>query len=247
MSSCPLSESLTRHFQHFLKRGDSTSQSGFRAWNSVQRSSSTLVAAKLKPSFNIASTPCPTVGGHRQSFHLDCIDRPPDCHPMSAEVDPPVANGHTSRDATSNEIQQAPPPPHIEATLAQISSYRNVRGVMILSRTQVQSAAVSEQAGGHIGGVVHSTGSVFDGEGGRRYARTVETLVGNVSRAVGDCEEGVSKSIAHWGAIPLCLDDRLTYPLLGRAEVHAHTDKAPRAAHHARSVSCDATSRLTDS
>lgn len=120
---------------------------------------------------------------------------------MSAEVDPPVANGHTSRDATSNEIPQAPPPPHIEATLAQISSYRNVRGVMILSRKQAQSAAESEEAGGHVGGVVHSTGSVFDGEGGRRYARTVETLVGNVSRAVGDCEEGVSSSVSLWRSL----------------------------------------------
>ena len=36
------------------------------------------------------------------------------------------------------------------------------------------------------------TGSIFEGEGGQRYAKLVEGLVGGAARGVGECDEGVS-------------------------------------------------------
>lgn len=74
-------------------------------------------------------------------------------------------------------------PPEIEATLSRLSAYRNVRGVMIISRTSSE---------GKTGGVVQSTGSVFEGEGGKKYAMVIESLVANVGNAVGEVDEGVS-------------------------------------------------------
>lgn len=69
-------------------------------------------------------------------------------------------------------------PPEIEQALARISSYRNVRGVMILLREPL--------------GIVKSSGAVFDGEAGRVYAKAVEGIVVTTARAVAECEEGVS-------------------------------------------------------
>lgn len=74
----------------------------------------------------------------------------------------------------------APPPPEIEATLQRLSAYRNVRGVMILARG----------AGGS--GIVQSTGAVFEGESGRRYAGALENVVTATAAAVGAVDEGVS-------------------------------------------------------
>ena len=36
------------------------------------------------------------------------------------------------------------------------------------------------------------TGSIFEGEGGQRYAKLVEGLVAGAARGVGECDEGVS-------------------------------------------------------
>ncbi|WVR08960.1 hypothetical protein IAU60_006019 [Kwoniella sp. DSM 27419] len=99
---------------------------------------------------------------------------------------------------------QTAPPPEIESTLARLSAYRNVRGVMILSRqapVTVTSAASDgldeskealsgDSAGASLGGIVQSTGSAFEGEGGRKYASAVEGIVASVSRAVGDVDPG---------------------------------------------------------
>ncbi|GMK54233.1 hypothetical protein CspeluHIS016_0108190 [Cutaneotrichosporon spelunceum] len=71
-------------------------------------------------------------------------------------------------------------PPEIEATLARLSAYRAVRGVMILARA----------AGGAGGGIVQSTGAVFDGDSGRRYAGAVERVVAATTSAVATVEEG---------------------------------------------------------
>ncbi|WVQ81076.1 hypothetical protein IAT38_003198 [Cryptococcus sp. DSM 104549] len=93
----------------------------------------------------------------------------------------------------------APAPPEIESTLARLSAYRNVRGVMILTRTHVvgpngapNGAALGAEAGSSSGdgGIVQSTGTVFEGESGRRYASAVEGIVLSVGRAVGECDEG---------------------------------------------------------
>jgi len=39
---------------------------------------------------------------------------------------------------------------------------------------------------------VQCTGSIFEGEGGQRYAKLVEGLVAGAARGVGECDEGVS-------------------------------------------------------
>ncbi|WVQ93106.1 hypothetical protein IAU59_000170 [Kwoniella sp. CBS 9459] len=100
------------------------------------------------------------------------------------------------------------PPPEIESTLSRLSAYRNVRGVMVLSRASPSSSSLSHStqpevdgaqslsttaassAGAVGGGIIQTTGSVFEGEGGRRYAKAVEGIVSNVSKAIGECEAG---------------------------------------------------------
>lgn len=77
----------------------------------------------------------------------------------------------------------ANPPPEIESTLQRLSAYRNVRGVMILARGS---------SGNGSGGIVQSTGSVFEGEGGRRYAGALEAVVAATAGAVAAVDEGVS-------------------------------------------------------
>ena len=81
----------------------------------------------------------------------------------------------------SSEYTQ--PPPEIESTLARLSAYRNVRGVMILSRSTGDTDVT--------GGIIQHTGSIFEGEKGRTYARVVEGLVKSVSSAVTEVDEGV--------------------------------------------------------
>ncbi|KAK4685906.1 dynein light chain roadblock-type, partial [Tremellales sp. Uapishka_1] len=78
----------------------------------------------------------------------------------------PLPNGHAP---------ETQPPPEIEATLARLSAYRNVRGVMILSRT---------------GGIIQSHGTVFEGESGKKYARALGGMVKSVQGAVGECDQG---------------------------------------------------------
>jgi dynein light chain roadblock-type len=136
-------------------------------------------------------------------------------------VNPSVAqtpNGQSSTNANAD------PPPELEATLARLSAYRSVRGVMILSRKGGPSVvsdafagssragpgvegarnggngmagggrrAGGEDAGvGAGGGIVMSTGTVFEGEGGKRYATSLERVVESMSRCVVECEHGVS-------------------------------------------------------
>ncbi|BEI81365.1 hypothetical protein CcaverHIS002_0205250 [Cutaneotrichosporon cavernicola] len=69
-----------------------------------------------------------------------------------------------------------PVPPEIESTLSRLSAYRSVRGVMILSRDP--------------SGIVQSSGTVFEGDSGRRYAGAVESVVAATAAAVGNVEEG---------------------------------------------------------
>ena len=112
---------------------------------------------------------------------------------MATESPATLPNGHEATLATkssSNNLSNlAPPPPEIEATLSRLSAYRNVRGVMIVSRTGGYPVA---GPGSTSGGIVQSSGSVFEGESGKRYARVVEGLVASVSVAVEEVEQGVS-------------------------------------------------------
>jgi hypothetical protein len=49
------------------------------------------------------------------------------------------------------------------------------------------------------GGIVQSTGTVFDGEGGKKYAKALEGVVEVVSKGIVECDEGVCHySAAFW-------------------------------------------------
>lgn len=64
---------------------------------------------------------------------------------------------------------------------------------MILSRTPITSIpTIPSDLAGTSGGIVQCTGSIFEGEGGQRYAKLVEGLVSGATRGVAECDEGVS-------------------------------------------------------
>ena len=98
-----------------------------------------------------------------------------------SESEAPQPNG---RESLSPAPTSAVIPPEIESTLSRLSAYRAVKGVMILSHTSTDV--------GPGGGIVQCTGSIFEGEGGQRYAKLVEGLVAGAARGVGECDEGVS-------------------------------------------------------
>jgi dynein light chain roadblock-type len=105
-----------------------------------------------------------------------------------------IANLPNGRESLSPAPLSATIPPEIEGTLARLSAYRSVRGVMILSRTpvdQTQTGSTTNTNGG--GGIVQCTGNIFEGEGGQKYARLVEGLVSSAARGVGECDAGVSR------------------------------------------------------
>lgn len=103
-----------------------------------------------------------------------------------SEIETSIPNG---RESLSPAPTSAVIPPEIESTLSRLSGYRAVKGVMILSRTSSTTTIPTDGTGG---GIVQCTGSIFDGEGGQRYAKLVEGLVGCATRGVGECDEAVS-------------------------------------------------------
>ena len=108
-----------------------------------------------------------------------------------AEVAP---NGFAHNPSLTSIDPVVSPPPEIEATLSRLSAYRNVRGVMILSRVRG-----SGENTGTEGGIVQSSGAVFDGESGKKYAKGVEGIVESVGSAVAACENGVSQWVSLGG------------------------------------------------
>ncbi|TYJ52356.1 hypothetical protein B9479_007050 [Cryptococcus floricola] len=91
------------------------------------------------------------------------------------------------------------PPPEVESTLSRLAQYRNVRGVMVLARSHSHSHIVADtphphphpsRPGSGDGGIVQTTGTVFEGEGGEKYAGAVERIVRSTGGAVAECEEG---------------------------------------------------------
>ena len=107
-----------------------------------------------------------------------------------------MPNGHAPSSAS--------PSPEIEQTLSRLSAYRNVKGVMVLARRPasvastvanggtVSSAPLGQSSTTTGPSIIQSSGSVFEGETGRNYARILEGVVGNVARGIADCDEGVS-------------------------------------------------------
>ncbi|WVQ72952.1 hypothetical protein IAR50_002514 [Cryptococcus sp. DSM 104548] len=79
-------------------------------------------------------------------------------------------------------------PPEVEATLSRLSQYRNVRGVMVLARSHVVGDTPQPSRGD--AGIVQTTGTVFEGEGGAKYAGAVERIVHSTAAAVAECDEG---------------------------------------------------------
>jgi dynein light chain roadblock-type len=109
--------------------------------------------------------------------------------PAPLTVPTPTANGTSPTSGTSDPLSptsatHAPAPPEIEATLQRLAAYRNVRGVMIIARGQTGNGAT--------GGIIQNTGTVFEGESGRRYAGALEAVVNATAGAVGACNDGVS-------------------------------------------------------
>lgn len=78
--------------------------------------------------------------------------------------------------------------PEVEATLARLSTYRNVRGVMVLTRSRhtADTSNTSDTA------ILQTTGIIFEGDGGKRYASVVESIVGGVTKALKECDLSVS-------------------------------------------------------
>ncbi|KAJ9113557.1 hypothetical protein QFC20_001908 [Naganishia adeliensis] len=79
----------------------------------------------------------------------------------------------------SSSSQPPPPPPSgtdsLEDTISRLSNYRNVHGVMILSRQ---------------GGLIRTEGEAFGGEQGRVYAKAVKGIVEGVRAGVVEVDEG---------------------------------------------------------
>lgn len=57
--------------------------------------------------------------------------------------------------------------------MEQLASHPNVVGIIILSRTD--------------NAIIKANGNIFDGEGGKRYAAAVESIVKGVAGALGTC------------------------------------------------------------
>lgn len=111
---------------------------------------------------------------------------------MSTDIATPTAQ----EDRPVSPVADVVAPPEIEHTLSRLSGYRNVRGVMVIARRGVSTSA--DASGPEKGqpngtsGIVQSTGSVFEGESGLKYASELERLVANVAKAVDSCDSGVS-------------------------------------------------------
>jgi hypothetical protein len=91
-------------------------------------------------------------------------------------------------DSSEPGASATPVPPEVESTLSRISSHRNVRGVMVLSRD---------------GPVIRYSGAIFDGDHGRRYA-------GAVKKIVDTCKTGLDE-VAEGGVCispPVCIETR---------------------------------------
>lgn len=80
-------------------------------------------------------------------------------------------------------MASGPPPPttsgseEVESTISRLSNYRNVHGVMILSRQ---------------GGLIRTEGTAFEGEPGKVYAKAVKGIVEGVRSGIAEVDEAVS-------------------------------------------------------
>lgn len=99
-----------------------------------------------------------------------------------------ITNGHpTATTATAAAPTANGPavsvPSDIDATITRLSSHRNVRGVMILSRD---------------GPIIRHTGAVFDGEQGKKYAGVVKKIVDCCTTGLEEAadETGVSWAVS---------------------------------------------------
>ncbi|WVW79484.1 hypothetical protein I302_101453 [Kwoniella bestiolae CBS 10118] len=123
---------------------------------------------------------------------------------MSADPSLPSSSSHHTLSLDSLPVQ-SPAPPEIESTLSRLSSYRNVRGVMILSRSSPSTSSVHTNSSQNqnqnqnentgvgntgVGGIIQTSGNAFDGESGRKYAKAVEDIVNGVGKALTACEDG---------------------------------------------------------
>ena len=116
---------------------------------------------------------------------------------MSAVNTVPPINGHSHSSRNSNasdthNSSASTASPEIEATISRLSAYRNVRGVMIISRGSV----LGDSEDGVGSGIIRCNGAVFEGEGGSKYANALERVVAGVTKAVDECDQGVSDALS---------------------------------------------------
>lgn len=106
--------------------------------------------------------------------------------------------------------------------MEQLASHPNVVGIIILSRTD--------------NAIIKANGNIFDGEGGKRYAAAVGSIVKGVADALATCNDGENVSIL----LTLCpyhnsVSQRESFfanNSIGRAEVHEDTNYETRVDHH---------------
>jgi hypothetical protein len=92
----------------------------------------------------------------------------------------PLSLGTETRTHTMSSTPNPPPPSgtdSLEDTISRLSNYRNVHGVMILSRQ---------------GGLIRTEGEAFEGDQGRTYAKAVKGIVEGVRAGVVEVDETVS-------------------------------------------------------
>lgn len=64
----------------------------------------------------------------------------------------------------------------IDQTLSRLSAYKNVRGVLVLTRP---------------GAILRQSGPAFDGDRGKVYAKVVLNMVDAIAKGIEEADEGV--------------------------------------------------------
>ena len=113
----------------------------------------------------------------------------------STSTQPAPGAPPSSTAQSSNAAPALVTPPELESTLAMLSSHRTVLGYLLLSRPSSSSASTSTSQGhSHSHSIpsfesvriIRSSGVVFEGESGKRYAGAVGRIVDAVTRGLAD-------------------------------------------------------------
>ena len=137
---------------------------------------------------------------------------------------------------TQSTSSAAPPlvtPPELESTLAMLSSHRTVLGYLLLTRPSPSSTSATSSLPSHSFAsvrIIRSSGVVFEGESGKRYAGAIGRIVDTVTRGLADVvgeDGGDAVSETNEQSVNYGANFRLVC-MTGRSAVHAYSDEAPR-------------------